>query len=283
MFVSMMIMRNPSRTLVQMLASTARPSQPNQPPTWRPSLDDVERISWGKPAKKKGTGSRGVPHRLNDDERSSYDIARRKGFLEVVGSGWRKERRGTPLLNTYRLWCDASAVPAIIVQKSSDGSEDIVTLDLSPLRMTSMPIVAAFQPIVDECIAAIADDGTFESTFFSALDSSMSCGGGDDVTNDAAGDEGRQTNDLIVSIDNDVDGALTVSPFMTEPIFRLPEITVVWVRPRSESKKLAKRISEHFGFKAPTGKNSNKGRTKSRGAPSVRAGKSRRHGGYGIG
>ena len=34
---------------------------------WRPTLDDVDRISWGKPAKRKGTGSRGIPHRLNDE------------------------------------------------------------------------------------------------------------------------------------------------------------------------------------------------------------------------
>lgn len=33
---------------------------------WRPTPDDVDRISWGKPAKKKMTGSRGVPHRLNE-------------------------------------------------------------------------------------------------------------------------------------------------------------------------------------------------------------------------
>ena len=56
---------------------------------WRPTVQDVENISWGKPAKKKGTGSRGVPHRLNhDEERKLFDQARKKGFLEVAGSGW---------------------------------------------------------------------------------------------------------------------------------------------------------------------------------------------------
>ena len=71
---------------------------------WRPTLDDVDRISWGKPAKKKSTGSRGVPHRLNEEERKLYDFGRQKGFLEIPGSGWRKERRGAPLLNSYRNW-----------------------------------------------------------------------------------------------------------------------------------------------------------------------------------
>ena len=79
---------------------------------WRPTLDDVDRISWGRNAKKKGTGSRGVPHRLNDDERSLYDFARRKGFVEIGGSGWRRRRSDAPLVNTYRSWCDARAVAA---------------------------------------------------------------------------------------------------------------------------------------------------------------------------
>lgn len=56
---------------------------------WRPTVQDVENISWGKPAKRKGTGSRGVPHRLNhEEERTLFDMARKKGFLEVAGSGW---------------------------------------------------------------------------------------------------------------------------------------------------------------------------------------------------
>ena len=49
---------------------------------WRPDVRDVEKISWGMPAKKKRTGSRGVPHRLNEDERRSFDQARKQGFLQ---------------------------------------------------------------------------------------------------------------------------------------------------------------------------------------------------------
>ena len=80
---------------------------------WRPTVDDVVRISWGKPAKKKGTGSRGVPHRLNQDERVSFDFACKKGFVEIDGSGWRKQRRDAPLANTYRSYCDARAQPVV--------------------------------------------------------------------------------------------------------------------------------------------------------------------------
>ena len=53
---------------------------------FRPTINDVERISWGKPAAVKGTGSRGMPHRLNEEERQLFDQSRRKGFLEVAGA-----------------------------------------------------------------------------------------------------------------------------------------------------------------------------------------------------
>merc|ERR1719159_1577264 len=110
---------------------------------WRPTLDDVERISYGRPAKKKGTGSRGVPHRLNAAEREDFDRAVRRGVLEVAGSGYRAERRDAPLLNTYRNWCDARGVPMIVRHEAAAG--DAVLVDLSPLR-------AGFAAAEDRCL-----------------------------------------------------------------------------------------------------------------------------------
>ena len=108
----------------------------------------VDRISWGRNAKQKGTGSRGVPHRLNDEERSLYDFARRKGFVEVGGSGWRRQRSDAPLVNTYRSWCDARGVPAIYLHKARDGEDEVVA-DLSPLRT---PL--AFEDAAAFCLTA---------------------------------------------------------------------------------------------------------------------------------
>ena len=51
------------------------------PQVWRPSLDDVQRISTGDAAKHRGTGSRAVPHRLNAEERKAYDLAKQVGLL----------------------------------------------------------------------------------------------------------------------------------------------------------------------------------------------------------
>ena len=73
----------------------------------RPSLDDVERISRGDAAKRRGTGSRMVPHRLNQSERKEWVLAKKRRFLLLRGSGYRKERGASPLANIYRQFCDA--------------------------------------------------------------------------------------------------------------------------------------------------------------------------------
>jgi hypothetical protein len=38
-----------------------------------------------------------VPHRLNQEERLAFNIARDKAFLTLKGSGYRRERKGSPL------------------------------------------------------------------------------------------------------------------------------------------------------------------------------------------
>jgi len=99
-------------------------------------VDDVERISRGQGARQRGTGSRLVPHRLNRDERVSFDIAKKLCFLQTRGTGYRKERKDSPLNNTFRQWCDAKRRPWIAVQKGSGSESDpeIVLVDFSPLR-----------------------------------------------------------------------------------------------------------------------------------------------------
>eukprot|EP00751_Fragilariopsis_kerguelensis_P020866 CAMPEP_0170898432 /NCGR_PEP_ID=MMETSP0734-20130129/46063_1 /TAXON_ID=186038 /ORGANISM="Fragilariopsis kerguelensis, Strain L26-C5" /LENGTH=219 /DNA_ID=CAMNT_0011291217 /DNA_START=99 /DNA_END=755 /DNA_ORIENTATION=+ len=106
---------------------------------WRPDISDVERISYGKPAKKKGTGSRGVPHRLNLDDRN-------RGFLEIIGSGWRSQRKEAPLLNSYRSLCDARGQASIILHKGNTGVDEIVC-DLSPLRNPKI-----FHEVAQKCL-----------------------------------------------------------------------------------------------------------------------------------
>jgi hypothetical protein len=102
---------------------------------FRPFLDDVERLSYGKGAKKqRGTGSRFVCHRLNRDERKLFELAKKASFLTVRGTGYRKERKGSPLCNIFRQRCDALEEICVIVEKRSDL--DTVVIDFSTLRVS---------------------------------------------------------------------------------------------------------------------------------------------------
>jgi hypothetical protein len=249
---------------------------------WRPTIDDVDRISWGRPAKQKGTGSRGVPHRLNDEERSLYDFARRKGFVEIGGSGWRRQRSDAPLVNTYRSWCDARGHPAIYLHKASDGVDEVVA-DLSPLRTpTDFEAAAAF------CLAD-APDGLVEFEVASGLleEEEKTAAATSDaaeqppVDGDAA--SGQPSEAGIAGAAFDL-GALA-DAYRDEPIYRLPMFAVAWTRPRAEAKVLAKSLAQALGTAEATkkGEGVGKGRKKVKGAPRVKPGKSRQHGGYGIG
>ena len=103
----------------------------------RPSLDDVERISKGQAAKKRGVGSRAVCHRLNEMERKEFDLAKKLGFVQLRGTGYRRERKGSPLANIHRQLCDALARPCVEIHRGlgADAVDEVV-VDVSPLRPT---------------------------------------------------------------------------------------------------------------------------------------------------
>lgn len=238
---------------------------------WRPTINDVERISWGKPAKKKGTGSRGVPHRLNLDERFLFDTARRRGYLEIEGSGWRSQRREAPLLNTYRSLCDARGQASIVLHKGNTGIDELV-VDISPLR--NPPI---FDRVAEVCLeqrpggeVAFQSSETMEETLT--------------VSSDDDSDE-IESLPITLSIVRDSDvgmagdtGGGELTPWESRPIYHLPPHCVSWELPRGEAKTLAKTLATLFDTKEerPAGASSRK-------PVGVKPGKGRRHGGYGIG
>ena len=104
---------------------------------FRPHLDDVERLSYGKGAKKqRGTGSRSICHRLNQNERKLYDLAKKAGYLSMRGTGYRKERSGSPLWNIFRQRCDALGDICVVVEKRyGEKGGDVVVIDFSTLRV----------------------------------------------------------------------------------------------------------------------------------------------------
>lgn len=218
---------------------------------FRPTINDVERISWGKPAKQKGTGSRGMPHRLNEEERLLFDQARRKGFLEVAGSGWRSQRRDAPLLNTYRSLCDARGQPSIVLHKDKTGIDEVV-VDLSPLRYHE-----TFYDVALKCLEH-QPDGEIVSLYNDQ-------GNAPELSNDEV-DEEIESSDV----------RLEITAWSTRPIYQLPPYCIAWRLPRGEAKAIGKKMASFFDTVE-----TNAGRSKK--PVGIRAGKDRRHGGYGIG
>uniref|UniRef100_A0A7S2HLN0 Uncharacterized protein n=1 Tax=Helicotheca tamesis TaxID=374047 RepID=A0A7S2HLN0_9STRA len=218
---------------------------------WRPSLDDVTRISYGKPSKKKGVGSRGVPHRINSEERDLWDRARQKGVLEIAGSAWRSQRRDAPLLNTWRNWCDARGRACIVLSKGKDGMSDVLSVDLSPLR-----VPADFERIASVCVSSV--DVVPTATDFD--DDSFTV---DDAEEEEEEEEMKR---------QDVEDA-----WNDRPIYQLSPYEISWTLTRGDAKKLGKELAKLLDTADP------KAKAKSRKPSGVKAGKGRRSGGYGIG
>ena len=78
----------------------------------KPTKDDVERLSRGKPTRSRIV-SRQIPHRLTQKERILFGAAQRQGFLKVPVAGIRPN-----VLNIYKLWCDAEGKNCIVVDSS---------------------------------------------------------------------------------------------------------------------------------------------------------------------
>lgn len=73
-------------------------------------------------------------------ERKAFDVAKDRGYLTIRGTGYRKERKGSPLANIYRQLCDAEAQHCVVVENLPGGQMDCVLIDLSTLRCAHDPI-----------------------------------------------------------------------------------------------------------------------------------------------
>lgn len=228
---------------------------------WRPDVSDVEKISWGMPAKKKGTGSRGVPHRLNEDERRSFDQARRQGFLQVTGSSWRSQRADSPLLNSYRSLMDARGRPMVVLHKLSPDSSggvdhvDRLVVDLSPLRLPG-----EFERVERELKERVLTEFDVGSLML-------------DLEEDDIVEINDDTEILNSDINDDGDDD---DSWETRPLYQLPPYSLSWNVSRHQGKQIGKFLGLTFD-------NVEKIATSSKKPKGVKPGKGRRHGGYGIG
>lgn len=268
-YASSRAVRTRSRTLCSLAAATKEDNEQTEQSNtkfwnsrtdcWRPDVPDVEKISWGMPAKKKRTGSRGVPHRLNEEERRAFDQARRQGFLQVTGSSWRSQRSDAPLLNSYRSLMDARGRPVIVLHKLSPNSSggvdngDRLVVDLSPLRFPD-----EFEGVELELKKIVLAEFDVESQIL-------------EFEEEGNVDETDEIEILDANAKDDGD-----DDWETRPIYQLSPHSFSWEVSRQEGKQVGKFLGNLFD-------NVENKATKSKKPKGVKPGKGRRHGGYGIG
>jgi hypothetical protein len=206
----------------------------------RISRDDVERLSRGQPSKNKGYGSRNVPHRLNEEERQEMERAAKKGFVTLAGTGYRRGRKGSPLANIHRQWCDAREKPQIVLCKASGGRPlDNVIVDLSPLRINGLfddpADVEDFLVKWKAEILVAADKSGMELNPDYVQDNTLEFS--NNINDDHVDAEEETRTEYTAIVDTDA--------WATKPIWRLPVVSMgVFEGERSKAKEMARELAK---------------------------------------
>lgn len=240
----------------------------------RISRDDVERLSRGQPSKRKGYGSRNVPHRLNEAEQAELARAARKGYLSMLGGGNRRTRKGSPLTNIHRQWCDAREKPQILLYKAVGGrAVDEVVIDLSPLRLNGLfdnpELVEEFMvrwkaQILTEAYNAGMELREQLNNKGEECDSTIADNGCEDDDDDD--DDITTTYTITIA-------ALDQQAWATSPIWKLPVVSLgVFEGERSKAKTMASNLAKLWDIPETIEKETGNG-------PKTRRDAGARHGG----
>jgi len=220
------------------------------------------------------------------------DRAARKGFLVLKGGGNRRTRKGSPLANTHRQWCDARAKPQIIVYKAIGGRPvDQVVVDMSPLRMNGLfddPEQAEeFLVKWKADILVAANNAGME--FRERAGNDQEDGDGDDEEGavlSCADDEIDDENDgddadefcstYVVTFDNQQGDQLA---WATNPIWMLPPVSMgIFEGERSRAKAMAKELATVWEIPEETKRDGNGGPKTRRQAGARKGGKTKTKG-----
>ena len=212
--------------------------QTNSRKVFRANLDDVENLSYGKGAKKqRGTGSRFTCHRLNRDERRIFDQAKRDGFLTVRGTGYRKNRKGSPVANTFRQRCDALARPFVTIEKRSDS--DRVVIDFSTLRVQDDSSLVSF------LIGAVfrTNYPNIYDTFTANNEKNLNC-----QQNTSSGEDGgdNTAENMSIQIENTINRPVHWEIVRTKPIWGVDERLLAVSCEREVARSIAMNVLEVF-------------------------------------
>jgi hypothetical protein len=228
----------------------------------RITRDDVDRLSKGQPAKRKGSGSRNVPHRLNAQEQEGLVRAARKGYVSLHGAtGFRRTRGASPLANIHRQWCDARAKPQIMLFKAvslQDEPLDRVVVDASPLRLpaaflgpdkrvdVSALVEEALQPWRDQVAAAAANAGmVLEQNSRTGNSNAAEQDNDDEDQSSDAGDASDDNDDTVSVLNVPIEIVKNDQVWANEPVWKLPFVSLgSFVGSRNQAKAMAKELAE---------------------------------------
>ena len=152
---------------------------------FRPTLDDVENLSYGNRARnKRGTGSKYVCHRLNQTERTLYTLAKRHGYLSIRGTGYRKNRKGSPVCNTFRQRCDALECLCIMIEKRTTTGASKSGTSKSNTSNTSNTSDGGDRLVIDFSTLRVKDDTLFVKKIVNVIQMKYPQFNNDDIHSD---------------------------------------------------------------------------------------------------
>jgi hypothetical protein len=240
--------RVPEHLLAYTLGKVKRVREGKPNTLRRISKDDVERLSRGQPAKKRGYGSRQVPHRLSEDDRAAFERAARNGFVTLSTGGGRYHPTRhlfgpSPLRNIHRQWCDARAKPQIMLYKAAGQNQllDSVLIDLSPLRCMDDDdeLLAKFKADIFQAANSCGMTLVTSSSVMSSSQKSSSPLSSGSTTQE----EYKEYSTLDESMEFTT-VQISSSSWAADPIWRLPVVSVgSFEGDRGKAKEMCKQLS----------------------------------------
>jgi hypothetical protein len=162
------------------------------------------------------------------------------GFVQLRGTGYRRERKGSPLANIHRQLCDALGRACIEVHRGlgTDATDEVI-VDLSPFR----PVEAA------ELAAALEVCVEVEKEFLPPLPlpvdgaavAAVAGGGAEGGTNT----ETETENDNLLAKWHETHTSFDENDWQKKPVWELPVLSYIYDctgRDRNLAKKVAQEV-----------------------------------------
>lgn len=165
--------------------------------------------------------------------KQTYNTAKKMGFVQLRGTGYRRERKGSPLANIHRQLCDALGRACIEVHRGlgTDATDEVI-VDLSPFR----PVEAA------ELAMALEVCMNVEKEFLLPLPAAD--GAAAEGAQEAKTEVGNENEDLLAKW-HETHTSFAEEDWQKKPVWELPVLSYIYDctgRDRNLAKKVAQEV-----------------------------------------